>query len=244
MSDIRKLKVEMIDIDQVEPYEFNARTHSPAQIDQIVDSIRRFGWTNPVLIDESNRLIAGHGRLEAAHVLGFDKVPAIRIDGLSDDERRALLLADNKISENAGWDYSRLIGELEYLGSVAIEADTLGFSDADILGYHSTIDDTGFTEPSELPQTRSSTDSPTRIESNTEPTQVQQPEILHPGAETAATLVPFSLMLPVDDRERVFEVLNRVRGEDRSMAEALMVVIDAFDADLEGQESGNEQQES
>jgi ParB family chromosome partitioning protein len=76
-DDIRKLKVEMVDIDQIEPYEYNARTHPPEQIDQIVDSIRRFGWTNPVLIDENNRLIAGHGRLEAAHVLNFTKVPAI-----------------------------------------------------------------------------------------------------------------------------------------------------------------------
>ena len=82
----------------------NPRTHSRAQIRQIAASIREFGFTNPLLVDEGDALIAGHGRLEAARLLGMERVPAIRLRGLSEAQKRALALADNKLAENAGRD--------------------------------------------------------------------------------------------------------------------------------------------
>ena len=86
------------------PYDRNARTHSKKQIKQIAASIERFGWTNPVLIDGEGGVIAGHGRLEAAKLLGLDTVPTIRLENMSEAEIRAYVIADNRLAELAGWD--------------------------------------------------------------------------------------------------------------------------------------------
>ena len=86
------------------PYARNARTHSDQQVAQIADSIREFGFTNPVLIDEEDGIIAGHGRVLAAHLLGLDEVPCIVLAHLSPTQRRAYVIADNKLALNAGWD--------------------------------------------------------------------------------------------------------------------------------------------
>src|SRR4051794_4347832 len=91
----------------------NARTHPKRQVEQLVRSMREFGFTNPVLIDEANVLIAGHGRLRAAKDLGLEQVPTIRLDGLSEAQKKALRLADNKIALNAGWDLDILKLELD-----------------------------------------------------------------------------------------------------------------------------------
>src|SRR4051794_1143329 len=86
------------------PFAKNARTHSDAQVAQIAASIRGFGWTNPILIDGDNGIIAGHGRLLAARKLGMDTVPVIELAGLSEAQKRAYIIADNKLALNAGWD--------------------------------------------------------------------------------------------------------------------------------------------
>src|SRR5205085_12470978 len=86
------------------PYPNNARTHSRKQIAQIAKSIKRFGFCNPVLIDDDNQIIAGHGRVEAARLNGADSVPTVRLSHLGDAEKRAYILADNKLAEKAGWD--------------------------------------------------------------------------------------------------------------------------------------------
>ncbi|MGA2908981.1 MAG: DNA methyltransferase [Terracidiphilus sp.] len=93
----------------------NARTHSKHQIRQIAESIRVFGFTNPALVDSQDHIIAGHGRVEAAKVLGMAQVPTIRLEGLSDEQIRAYIIADNKLAENAGWDRSILAIELQNL---------------------------------------------------------------------------------------------------------------------------------
>jgi ParB-like chromosome segregation protein Spo0J len=97
-------KIELISITSLRPYDRNARTHSKKQIKQIADSITRFGFTNPVLISDDNQIIAGHGRVEAAKLLKVERVPTLRLSHLSDVERRAYILADNKSAQNAGWD--------------------------------------------------------------------------------------------------------------------------------------------
>jgi DNA modification methylase len=109
------LSVAYIPITSLKPYPRNARTHSKHQIHQILESIRVFGFLNPVLVDRNNRIIAGHGRVEAAKLLGMEQVPTIRLENLSEDQIRAYIIADNKLAENAGWDNSILAIELQHL---------------------------------------------------------------------------------------------------------------------------------
>src|SRR5437868_11465974 len=108
------------------PYARNARTHSDGQIAQIAASIREFGWTNPVLVDGENGIIAGHGRVLAARQLGVDPVPCIELAGLSEAQRRAYILADNQLALNAGWDLARLRVELADLRDMAFDLSLIG----------------------------------------------------------------------------------------------------------------------
>jgi DNA modification methylase len=126
--------VENLPIDQLRPWPRNARTHSRKQIKQIAESIRRFGFTNPVLIDGEGSILAGHGRVEAARQLGMTTVPSLRVDHLSPAEKRAYVLADNKLALNAGWDEELLALELKELMEVDIEFDVglTGFSIAEV----------------------------------------------------------------------------------------------------------------
>lgn len=116
----------------------NARTHSQKQIRQISDSIKRFGWTYPLIADEAGNVICGHGRLAAAQSLGLSEVPVIHLEGLSETEKRALALADNKIAANAGWDRKKLAAELGELAALLPEIDlsleTIGFEAAEFDG--------------------------------------------------------------------------------------------------------------
>jgi ParB-like nuclease domain len=107
----------IMSVEDLIPYALNTRTHSDDQVAQIAASIRAFGFTNPVLIDEQNNLIAGHGRVMAARKLKMTEVPAVVVTGLDDRKRRALIIADNKLALNAGWDEDALRIELEDLGA-------------------------------------------------------------------------------------------------------------------------------
>jgi len=120
---MKPYELELLDIGTIKPNPRNARTHSKRQLKQIVTSMKAFGFTNPVLIDERNVLIAGHGRLEAAGTLGIAKIPSIRITHLSDAEKRTLMLADNKIALNAGWDNELLASELADLSKMELSLD-------------------------------------------------------------------------------------------------------------------------
>lgn len=112
---IRDLQVETISVSALKPYPRNARTHSKKQIRQIADSMREFGWTNPILIDDQCGVIAGHGRLDAAKLLGLSEVPVIRLTDMTEAQKRAYVIADNKLAENAGWDRAVLAIEIQGL---------------------------------------------------------------------------------------------------------------------------------
>ena len=114
------MSVQAIPISQVKPNSRNSRTHSAKQIRQIANSIVVFGFRNPLLVSEDGELIAGHGRYQAAKLLGLAKVPVIVVAGLSPAKRRALAIADNKIAENAGWDRERLAIEIPELSAAAV----------------------------------------------------------------------------------------------------------------------------
>ena len=114
-KNIHALKVEYKKTAELIPYVNNARTHSEEQIKQVAASIKEFGFTNPVLIDEENGIIAGHGRVMAATLMGLDQVPTITLTGLTDNQRKAYILADNKLALNAGWDIKLLMLEIDML---------------------------------------------------------------------------------------------------------------------------------
>ena len=118
----------------LKPNPRNPRTHSRKQLRQIADSIKRFGFTNPVLIDADGSIIAGHGRVEAAKLLGLPEVPTIRLSQLSEAEKRTYVIADNRLAELAGWDRALLALEFQYLTDLDLEFDLTitGFETAEI----------------------------------------------------------------------------------------------------------------
>jgi ParB-like chromosome segregation protein Spo0J len=126
------MNIQMTPVAQLVPYAGNARTHSDEQIAQIAASITEFGFTNPILTGADNVIIAGPGRLLAAQKLGIDTVPVIVLDHLSEAQRRALVIADNKLAENAGWDEELLRTELAALDDMDFDLDLMGFSDEEI----------------------------------------------------------------------------------------------------------------
>ncbi|CAB4152533.1 ParB/Sulfiredoxin [uncultured Caudovirales phage] len=126
------MKIETLQTTTLIPYARNTRTHSEAQIAQIAGSIREFGFTNPILIDAENGIIAGHGRVMAAQKLGLDKVPCIRLGHLTDTQRRAYIIADNKLALNAGWDEEMLGIELADLREEDFDLGLIGFSEDEI----------------------------------------------------------------------------------------------------------------
>jgi ParB/Sulfiredoxin domain len=121
------MKIDYIRVCELRPYPNNARTHSKKQVRLIANSIGKFGFCNPVLIDDDKQIIAGHGRVEAAKLLGIDAVPTCRLSHLSEADRRAYILADNKLAEKAGWDKQLLSIELQYLIDLDVDIELTGF---------------------------------------------------------------------------------------------------------------------
>lgn len=127
-----KAEIEYVTVEGLIPYARNSRTHSDEQVAQIAASIREFGFTNPVLIDGQSGIIAGHGRVMAARKLGLNKVPCIRLEHLTDTQKRAYVIADNKLALNAGWDNEMLALELSDIQDLGFALDLLGFDQADL----------------------------------------------------------------------------------------------------------------
>lgn len=137
-------------VDALIPYARNARTHSEAQVAQIAASIREFGWTNPVLVDGENGIIAGHGRLLAARKLGVAEVPVIELSGLTEAQKRAYIIADNKLALNAGWDEELLALEFGDLEALGFDLALTGFG-SDEISTLSNLGVRGLTDPDEIP---------------------------------------------------------------------------------------------
>jgi site-specific DNA-methyltransferase (adenine-specific) len=127
--------IEKIQIDKLLPYARNSRTHSDEQVAQIASSIKEFGFTNPVLIDKDGMIIAGHGRVMGARKLQMVEVPCIRLSHLTENQKRAYVIADNKLALNAGWDDEMLKLEMQFLKDEDFNLDLLGFSDDEINAF-------------------------------------------------------------------------------------------------------------
>ena len=133
------------------PYARNARTHSDEQVAQIADSISEWGWTTPCLIDETGGLIAGHGRVLAARKLGLVDVPCMVATGWTDGQKRAYIIADNKLALNAGWDDDALRLEFGELQAMGFDLNLTGFGDVEIAGLMADMN-AGLTDPDDAPE--------------------------------------------------------------------------------------------
>jgi DNA modification methylase len=145
-------KIEQRSVAKLIPYASNSRTHSDAQVAQIAASIKEFGWTNPILVSGDNSIIAGHGRLMAARKLDMEEVPVIVLDHLSKAQQRALVIADNQLAMNAGWDMNMLKAEIEDLNLENFNLELLGFDDAFLDGLLETAPSGGNTDEDAVPE--------------------------------------------------------------------------------------------
>ena len=146
------MKIEQVKLDALIPYARNSRTHSDAQVAQIAASIKEFGFTNPVLIDETGSIIAGHGRVMAARKLAITDVPSIRLTHLTDAQKKAYVIADNKLALNAGWDDEMLAVELTDLKDMGFDLDLTGFSTDEIEALLAPVGTEGLTDEDAVPE--------------------------------------------------------------------------------------------
>jgi ParB-like chromosome segregation protein Spo0J len=129
------MKIKQVEIEKLIPYVNNSRTHDDAQVAQIAASIKEFGWTNPILTDGDNGIIAGHGRLMAARKLGMTTVPVIELEGMTEAQKKAYVIADNKLALNAGWDLEVLKLEIDELQELGFDLDLIGFDPSEFNEY-------------------------------------------------------------------------------------------------------------
>ena len=144
-------KIERWPIERLVPYAKNSRTHSDAQVAQIAASIKEWGWTTPILVDDTGSIIAGHGRLQAARRLQMTEVPVVVASGWSDAQKRAYVIADNKLALNAGWDNELLALELGELGDAGFDLELTGFTDEEIKALMPVEVTEGLTDPDAAP---------------------------------------------------------------------------------------------
>lgn len=140
------MKIQQKSVKELIPYINNSRTHSDEQIAQIAASIKEFGWTNPILVDGDNGIIAGHGRLSAARKLGMDIVPVIELTHLSETQKKALIIADNKLALNSGWDSNLLSLELQQLDTNGFNLEVLGFNAEELSAFMNDVNFDAATE--------------------------------------------------------------------------------------------------
>lgn len=145
---------EMRAVSELVPFAKNSRTHSKAQVEQVANSMREWGWTMPILVRaETQEIIAGHARVMAAEVLGLDEVPILLAKGWSDEQVRAYVIADNKLALNAGWDEEVLQAELADLEEFGFDMDLIGFDEAELEALAKSAGGGGLTDPDDVPET-------------------------------------------------------------------------------------------
>ena len=146
------MQIKEVEVTALIPYAKNSRTHDDAQVAQIAASIKEFGWTNPILIDGDKGIIAGHGRLMAARKLKMDKVPVIELSGMTDAQKKAYVIADNRLALNAGWDNAMLTIELQDLEDEGFDLTLTGFDDSELNALLNPIEETkGLTDEDAVP---------------------------------------------------------------------------------------------
>jgi ParB-like chromosome segregation protein Spo0J len=203
-------RVERWPLERIHESPQNPRTHSDEQVEAIAASLQEFGWTIPILLDESGNLIAGHGRLFAARLLGMQDAPVLVARGWTDAQKRAYRIADNKLALNAGWDALLLSGELSALAEEGFAIDILGFSDDDMARLTDDMD-------------RLTLDCEAQEAAVSDPTEAPQADIVTlPASES---VVPFSCMLVLADRPLLLEAIARAKAQGAPDSGAALVMI-------------------
>ena len=161
------MKITQKKVTELIPYVKNSRTHSDEQVAQIAASIKEFGWTNPILVDGQNGIIAGHGRLLAARKLDYENVPTIELANLTETQKKAYIIADNRLALNAGWDNEMLALELGELGDLGFDLDLTGFAAdeiAELLSPEDDEDDSKYSKKIDAPVYEPTGDCPPIVE--------------------------------------------------------------------------------
>jgi len=135
-----KHEIKTVPTSSLIPYDRNPRTHPDSQIEQLKNSIRQWGWTIPILIDENDQVIAGHGRLFAAQSLGMEDVPCMTAEGWSEEQKKAYIIADNKLAEGGEWDTSLYFSELKAINKAGFDLELVGFDSSISLDFEPNLD--------------------------------------------------------------------------------------------------------
>jgi len=181
-------------VDTLIPYDRNPKTHPQEQIQQLANSITEWGWTVPILIDENQTVIAGHGRLYAAKQLGMKDVPCVIAKNWSEDQKKAYIIADNRLSQNGSWDNELLNEELDYL-STNFDMQLMGFTETDVDMLKASLNDVEFV----LPDITENAVTPEEIPLN--PTK------------TTDGYVEFSVVITAEEKKRVIDKLNIIAND-------------------------------
>jgi ParB-like chromosome segregation protein Spo0J len=188
-----KLKIEYRSTKDLIPYVNNSRTHDENQVLQIASSIKEFGFTNPILVDNDKGVIAGHGRLQAAKLLNIDSVPVIELQHLTPAQKKAYVIADNKLALNAGWDIELLHLEMDGLREFNYDLSLTGFSEDDLTRLSNDVDLIRMRDMADHSDGSSTSD-------------------VEPGRHKEE-LFPFSVMIDHDQRETIFQALRKAKQE-------------------------------
>tara|TARA_R110000796_G_scaffold64465_2_gene149410 strand:+ start:9510 stop:10139 length:630 start_codon:yes stop_codon:yes gene_type:complete len=201
-------KFQVKKIADLKPYDSNSRYHSAEQIEQIAQSIKKFGFTNPVLVDEKNGVIAGHGRLEAAIRLEMSEVPCMVINGLDQHSKAALVIADNRIAENASWNFDALKSELGFLNDVGFDLSLTGFDN----DYISNIFETDIFGDGNDEVIDKDPNAPKK---------------------TDYGFCEFAVVMPVNDKAGLMKSINKIKSDNNLNAnyEALLYLVELYDKD-------------
>lgn len=188
-----KLKIEYKSTKDLIPYVNNSRTHDENQVLQIASSIKEFGFTNPILVDGDKGVIAGHGRLQAAKLLNIDSVPVIELQHLTPAQKKAYVIADNKLALNAGWDIELLHLEMDGLREFNYDLSLTGFSEDDLTRLSNDVDLIRMRDMADHSDGSSTSDG-------------------EPGRHKEE-LFPFSVMIDHDQRETIFQALRKAKQD-------------------------------
>ena len=193
------------------PYERNPKEHPEDQISQIAASITEWGWTVPIIIDQGDNVLAGHGRLYAAQKLGIEEVPCIVAEGWSDEQKRAYVIADNKIQENANWDFNLLAEEINSLSDAGYDLSSMGISETDI----ELLSKVGSDEEFNFDFNESVNESPSYNEERSEP------------KKTTEGYVEFALVMQEENKIRLMAAIKKVKADNsiESNEDALIIIL-------------------
>lgn len=215
MSQWRAEEVVIRPLDSLVPYERNPNTHPEEQIEQIANSIRQWGWTVPVLIDEKGMVIAGHGRVYAARKLGMDEVPCIVADRWSEEQKRAYVIADNKLQEGSEWDYATMASELRDLMDGGFDVDLTGISNTELQVFSGTESDDEFSFD---------------FSPDISPVNMSEPVGMSdegPRKKTDEGYVEFAIVMQEENKRRLMTRLNEIKEKHgvESNEDALMIMV-------------------